>query len=416
MRRLVAALVVMSTIVSARAENWPAWRGPTGQGHSSEKNLPVEWSPKKNVKWKIDLADQGNSTPVVWGDKIFLTQANKGGSVRSLMCFARADGKQLWKVDVDFKGKERNWNQSWYGNASPVVDGERVVVSFGSAGVWCYDFDGKELWNRTDLGEWQHGFGNGASPIFYENTVIQWCGPNENKGRNFLLAMDRKTGSTVWEKDESNGSWSTPLIVKVDGKDQMLLGFSPDAKSAKETPKSHFKGYDPKTGKELWDCSGLNSYVYTSPLVKDGIAVQMSGYQGAAIAVKLGGEGDITKDRLWRHPTNPQRVGSGVIVGDHVYQYEDDGQARCFELKTGREVWKLKGRVGAGSWGSMVHADGKLYALSHDGDTLVFAASPEYQLLATNRLGEPSNSSIAISDGNIFVRTFKKLWCIHAEK
>jgi outer membrane protein assembly factor BamB len=242
------------------------------------------------------------------------------------------------------------------------------------------------------------------------------CGPNDGKGRNYLLAADKKTGSTVWEKDIAYGSWSTPLVAKVDGKDQMLLGFSPDAKQAKETPKSHFKGYDPKTGKELWDCSGLNSFIYTTPLFKDGIAVQMSGYQGAAIAVKLGGAGDITKDRLWRHPNNPQRVGSGIIVGDHVYMYEDDGQARCFELKTGTEVWKLKGRVGAGSWGSMVHADGRLYVLTRDGDTLVFAASPNYELLATNGLGEKSNSSIAISDGDIFVRTFKHLWCIHAEK
>jgi outer membrane protein assembly factor BamB len=413
MRRLAMFVVLLSAPV-AGAENWPAWRGPTGQGHSSETNLPVTWSATENVRWKVGLADQGNSTPIVWGDRIFLTQANKGGSVRSLLCLARADGKQLWKTDVDYKPKERSWNPSWYCNASPVTDGQRVVVSFGSAGVWCYDFAGKELWNRTDLGTWEHQFGNGASPILYENAVIQWCGPNEKKGRNFLIAVDKKTGSTVWETDEKYGSWSTPLVVKVAGKDQMLLGMSPDAKNVDDPPNSHLKGYDPKTGKELWRSGGLNSYVYATPLVGDGVAVQMCGYNGAAIAVKLGGEGDITKDRLWRHPKNAQRVGSGVLVGAHVYSYEDDGTAHCYELMSGKEVWKLKNRVGAGSWGSMVHADGRLYVLTRAGDTLVFAASPKYELLATNSVGagEQSNSSIAISEGDLFVRTFKNLWCI----
>src|SRR6058998_2013569 len=126
------------------ANNWPDWRGPTGQGYCAEKNIPLVWSDKDNVKWKVKLADQGNSTPVVWGDKIFLTQANKGGTQRSLLCLARADGKLLWQKDVSYNEKERNWNESWYCNASPVVDGERVVVCFGSAGVYCYDFAGQE--------------------------------------------------------------------------------------------------------------------------------------------------------------------------------------------------------------------------------------------------------------------------------
>ena len=151
--------------------------------------------------------------------------------------------------------------------------------------------------------------------------------------------------------------------------------------------------------------------------MSNGVAVQMCGYNGSAIAVKLGGEGDITKDRLWKHPKNAQRVGSGVLVGDHVYSYEDDGTAHCYELMSGKEVWKLQKRVGAGSWGSMVHADGRLYVLTRAGETLVFAASPKYELLATNTLGsvEGSNSSIAIAGGDIFVRTFKHLWCIHGK-
>ncbi|MBY0525406.1 MAG: PQQ-binding-like beta-propeller repeat protein [Gemmataceae bacterium] len=416
LRCLPILTVLACTAALAHADNWPAWRGADGQGQCAEKNLPVKWSTKENVKWKVDLKDQGNSTPVIWGDKIFLTQANKGGTVRSLLCFAKPDGKLLWQKDVPYADKELNWNASWYANASPVVDGERVIACFGSAGLYCFDFSGKELWKRTDLGKWEHKFGNGASPVLYGDLVIQWCGPNEGKGRNFLLAAEKKSGKTVWEQDEKFGSWSTPLITKVDGQDQLLLGLSLDVKGAPDAKTGYLKGYDPKTGKELWYCHGLNSYVYTSPLVSNGIAVAMSGYNGAGMAVKLGGSGDITKDRLWIHPKNIQRVGTGAIVGDHVYILEENGVPHCYELKTGKEVWQVEKRAGGSSWSSMVVADGRLYVVCQNGDTHVFAASPKYELLATNKLGENSNSSVAVSDGELYIRTFQSLWCISEKK
>jgi outer membrane protein assembly factor BamB len=404
MKSLAAILTLLSLPLLSALANWPAWRGPTGQGHCEEKNLPLTWSKTENVKWKMPLADQGNSTPVVWGDKIFLTQANKGGTMRSLLCFARGDGKLLWHKDVAYDDKERNWNASWYCNASPVTDGQRVIVSFASAGMYCFDPDGKELWKRTDLGKWEHKFGNGSSPMLYGDLAILWCGPNENKGRNVLLAVDKKTGKTVWEHDEKHGSWGTPVITQVNGQDQLLLSLF-----------DKLKGFDPKTGKELWYCSGLTIYVYTSPLQSKGVAVAMSGYGGAAFAVKLGGAGDITKDRLWLHPKNTQRVGSGLIVGDHVYIVEENGVPHCYELTTGKEVWQAEKRPGGGvTWGSMMHAQGRLYVLTRNGETLVFAASPKYELLAVNSLGagEQTNSSIAVSNGDLFIRTFRHLWCI----
>src|SRR5262249_43248739 len=157
-----------------------------------EKNLPLTWTKTDNVKWKVPLQDPGNSTPVVWGDQIFLTQANKGGTVRSLLSLARADGKLLWQQDVPYRDKERNSNPSSSCNASPATDGERVVVSFASAGMYCYDFAGKELWKRTDLGKFEHQYGNGSSPVLYGGLAILWCGPNEGaKGRNVLLAVDK---------------------------------------------------------------------------------------------------------------------------------------------------------------------------------------------------------------------------------
>lgn len=418
MKNNAALFVLLAACVTARAADWPAWRGPTGQGFCEEKNILLKWSKDDHVKWKIPLAHQGNSTPVIWGDKIFLTQANKGGTVRSLLCLARADGKLLWQKDVNYPDKEKNWNESWYCNASPTTDGERVVVSFASAGVYCYDFAGKELWKRVDLGKWEHRFGSGASPVLYGDLAIQWCGPNETKGRNFLLAVNKKTGETVWEEEQPTGSWSTPVIVKVDGRDQLLLGMSLDIKNAPD-PAGTLKGLDPKTGKELWSCRGLNSFVYTSALYGQGVAVGMSGFNGSALAVKLGGSGDITKDRLWQHPRNTQRVGSGMIVGDHVYLVEENGVPHCYELLTGKEVWKVEKRPGSSNtWGSMVHADGRLYVLMNNGQTLVFAASPKYELLSSNSLGggESTNSSLAISNGDIFIRTFKHLWCIGEKK
>ena len=406
MKRFLSLLFVLLVATpSLVVADWPAWRGPTGQGFSSDKNLPLTWSETENVKWKIDLAHQGNSTPVIWRDKIFLTQADKDGKTRSLICFDRANGQQLWQKDVAYTEKERNWNPNWYCNASPMTDGERVVVSLGSAGVYCYDFTGTELWKRTDLGTWEHPFGNSASPVIYQDLVIQWCGPNE-KGRNYLIAMNKKTGETVWEVDEKNGSWGTPLIAKVDGKDQLLLSTVP-----------YLKGIEPKSGKELWFCEGLNKYVYTSPLYGNGFAVAMSGYTGAAFGVKLGGSGDITADRLWHHPVNIQRVGSGMLIDDHVYIVEENTVPHCYNVKTGEEVWKADKRLGGTNWGSMVHADGKLYVMLRNSSTVVLAASPNYELLATNTLGkEDTNSTPAISNGEIFLRTFKHLYCIAKPK
>lgn len=397
-------LFVGMTPLVVWAENWPAWRGPTGQGFSTEKDLPLEWSATKNVKWKVPLIDQGNSTPIIWGERIFLTQANKGGSVRSLLCLNTADGKKRWQKDVNYDAPEKNWNPSWYCNASPTTDGECVVVSHGSAGVYCYDMDGKERWQRTDLGTWEHQFGNSASPVIHGDLVIQWCGPNETKGRNFLLAVNKKTGKTVWEHEEKEGSWATPLITKINGEEQLVLGMGP-----------RLKGFNPKDGKEQWSCDGLQSYVYASALVGNGVAVGMSGYGKSSLAVKLGGRGDITKDRLWLHPKPAnQRVGSGLIVGEHIYIIDENGQPRCYELNSGKNLWEDVDKLKSLTWGSLVHAEGRLYILLRNGETVVLAAKPKFEILSINTLdrGEQTNASLAIADGAIYLRTFKNLWCI----
>ena len=226
------------------------------------------------------------------------------------------------------------------------------------------------------------------------------------------MAVDKKTGQEAWKVDQTKnkggdgfyGMWSTPLVARVNNQDQLLVSFP-----------QQFKGLDPKTGKELWSCDGLTQLVYTSPLYSDGVAVAMSGYGGAALAVKLGGTGDISADRLWHHPRNSQRIGSGMIVGEHLYMANaGGGTAQCFELRTGKEVWKE--RLGPSHWGSLVLADGKFYTTDQDGDTYVFAASPKFELIGRNRLNEHTNATPSISDGEIFIRTYQHLWCISGSK
>ena len=426
--RLSVAILVLGTQYSVlstplRADNWPGWRGPTGQGHSTETGLPVEWSATKNVKWKIPLPDEGNSTPVVWGDRVFVTQATdktkwpKGGNggpasaeTRMLLCFNRADGKELWRATVRYTKLESTHPTNPFCSASPATDGERVVVSHGSAGVFCYDFAGKELWRR-DLGPAEHIWGNAASPVLYKNLVILNFGPGP---RTFLIALDKITGKDVWKVEEKGGkpseyvgSWSTPVIAAPTGRTELIMSWAGAVKS-----------YDPDTGELYWTCHGLEKdgkasdrLTYTSPLVGNGVVVAMAGFGGAAIGVKAGGSGDVTAThRLWRTPRNPQRIGSGVIVGDHVYAVNEPGLV-CLELRTGKVVWEEK--LGAGIWGSVVHADGRLYVTAQNGETIVYAPKPEYEPIARNRLdGARTRASIAVSDGELFIRTYKHLWCI----
>jgi outer membrane protein assembly factor BamB len=249
----------------AIADNWPRWRGPRGDGHCAEENVPLKWSKADNVRWKVALPQGGNSSPIVWGDRIFITQAlDAKGHRRAVLCLARKDGELLWQKETEYKENEPTHNTNPACSATPVTDGERVIASLGSAGLVCYDFDGKEQW-RYDTGKQYHIWGNASSPILHGELCILWCGPGE---RQFLLAVDKKTGQKVWQHDEPGGdsgakggkaawigSWSTPIIVRVDGRDELILCVP-----------QKVKGFDPKTGSELWSCDGLGKLVYTSPI------------------------------------------------------------------------------------------------------------------------------------------------------
>ena len=415
MRFLVLTLL---TVTSLGAANWPAWRGPYGTGVCTERNLPLRWSTNENVRWRAPLPERGNSTPVIWGNHVFVTQAIEKEGRRLLLCFDKNTGRLLWESGVTYTEKEPTHETNPYCSASPVSDGERVIVSFGSAGLYAYDLAGKELWHR-DFGKQLHIWGNAASPVIHDDLCILNVGPGE---RTFLVAVNKKTGEEKWRVSEAGGrfgdakpgddnravwigSWTTPIIIDENGKHRLIMSF----------PK-RVAALEPATGKEVWTCSGLNPLVYTSPLHAKDILVTMGGFSGSALAVKTGGMGDVTEThRLWHHPKTKQRIGSGVIAGDHIYILNDPGVAECFELRTGKLVWeeRLKGPAPkSSSWSSMVLAGDKIYVSNQGGDTFILEASPTFKTVATNSLTEAIQSSIAVSGGQLFIRTYKNLWCI----
>jgi outer membrane protein assembly factor BamB len=402
---------------AASAGNWPAWRGEEGTGVATENNLPLRWSTNQNVRWHAPLAERGNSTPIVWQQHVFITQSD--GLRRTVMCFDRANGKLLWQTGPAFAEPETTHETNPLCSSSPVTDGERVIAWFGSAGLYCYDLDGKELWHRN-LGAQRHIWGWGSSPILHKNLCILNFGPGIP---SFLLAVNKLTGKTIWTVNEPNadtgekkpgqdkptwvGSWSTPIMIEAAGREELLLSW----------PK-RVVAFEPKTGKELWTCAGLNPLAYTSPLYDKGenIVVAMGGFMGMALAVQAGGTGDVTESRrLWHHPKTKQRIGSGAIYDGHVFILNDPGVAECFELKTGKAIWeeRLKGPAAkSDNWSSLVRAGDKLYAINQGGDAFVLKASPKFEVLATNSLGETTIASIAPSHGELFIHTHKSLWCI----
>jgi outer membrane protein assembly factor BamB len=430
--RVVAALLFAASALTGFTENWPAWRGADGSGICRETNLPLHWGTNENVRWRVALPERGNSTPIVWGQRVFITQAVE--SRRTVMCVNRRDGNLLWQAGPTWTEKEETHPDNPPCSPSPLTDGRRVIAWFGSAGVYCYDFRGRELWHR-DLGRQSHLWGYAASPVLYGNLCFLNFGPGK---RSFVVALDKRTGKTVWQQDaprigadakwqdfggeakyeerpdalkvsEIAGSWGTPLIVQTGAQAELTVPFA-----------MRLMAFAPKTGAPLWTCSGPNIGAYSSPFFGDGIvALNASGLSNTVVAVLPGGRGDVTAThRLWiQHPGNSKTcLGAGVICEGHIYQMNMMGFAECRDLKTGDMVWeeRLTG-TGArnGSWSAPVLAGDRIYAANQNADVFVLRPGPEFECLATNSIGgEPMNASLAVSDGEIFMRTDRRLWCI----
>lgn len=416
-RCLLHAGLAFAFTISAKfaaAADWPQFRGPNGNGITEAKNLPTKWGPKENVKWTFKLPGPGNSSPIVSNGKVFITCAEDEGAKRHLYCIDRKTGKADWTRTVEYDKREIMHKTNHWAGSTPAANGKVVVVWHGSAGVYCYDFAGKEQW-KADLGEFTHIWGFGSSPVIHDGRVFLNAGPGK---RQFVVALGLEDGKQLWKHDEPGGndsrkgrltgSWSTPVVAKINDKDQLLCSLP-----------TRVLALDPKDGKILWQLQGLDGpsgdLVYTSPVLSDEIGVAMAGYGGPAVAFRLGGSGDVTKkNTLWKSERRqPQRIGSGIVVGGHVYiANADAGSAYCYELATGKLKWR--DRLGAGAhWGSLVLADDKFYVTGQRGTTVVFKPNPEkFELIEKNQLPGTSNSTPAISDGEIFLRTSAGVFCV----
>jgi len=392
-----------------RASDWPAWRGPAANGYCLDTGFPIHWSADRNMRWRVSLPGPGNSTPIVVGRSVLVTCASGAGARRSLICLNRSDGRLRWEQHVESHDPERSHPNNYLCCSSPVSDGQYVVVWHGSAGVFAYDMNGVPLWDRN-LGRFEHVWGPGSSPVLYHDLVILNAGPGP---RSAIIALDKRSGETRWRRElpgmagerpnDLVGSWSTPVIAVHSGRDSLLLSL----------PK-RLHALDPRNGRAQWSCGGLGELIFATPLATQDAVVAMSGHQGPTMAVATDGEGDVTQThRIWIHDDDPpERVGSAVVVDGCIYLLNERGVAWCMELVSGDVLWKHElGRVA--SWSSMCYADGRIYVNDLKATTYVLdPADTECIVLARNELSERMGASLALSDGQIFIRTYQHLYCV----
>lgn len=397
-----------------QAGDWPTFRGPEGNGISTDKNFPAEWGPDKNVKWRVKLPHPANGSPVVSDGRVYLTYSSKDGSERTLACYDRTNGDEIWAKTVKAPAEEKTHQTNPYSGSTPAVQGDRIVVWHGSGGLFCYDTTGKKLW-ENQLGKVTHMWGYGSSPVIHDGRVFLNFGPGAT---TFMVGVDLANGETIWKQDEAGGndtqdgnryigSWSTPVIADVDGESQVVCVMP-----------TRVVSYRPENGEIIWTVSGVSSprgdLCYTSPVIKGKLAIIMAGYKGPSFAFEMGGKGDITDEKvIWREEEKqPQRIGCGIIQGDYIYMANDGpSTAQCININTGESVWET--RFGAGHWASTVYADGKVYSTNQNGTTNVYEATPEeFKLISKNELNETCNSTPALSDGDIFIQTYEALYCI----
>jgi outer membrane protein assembly factor BamB len=384
------------------ADNWPRWRGPDGNAVSGESPLPLRWGPQTNILWKVQVPGEGYSSPIVWGDRIFLTAAREHGERRIVHCLERTSGKLLWSRDVEDRNPERTSAMTGHAASTPVTDGQRVVASFGNAGVVCYDFDGKRLWHRR-LGEFELDLGLASSPVLHRKRVILVCdhdGDRFTSFDSFLIALDAETGKDVW-KIERRGlqrSWSTPILVPGAGGKTELIVHAQD----------HLRAYDPETGRQVWQVENMGGWVTPSPVFGHGMIFASSGKDSATLAVRPGGTGEVKP--VWQHPRGGPYVCSPVVYGDYLYVNNEQGILTCYQARTGQLQYRerLDGKFIA----SPIAGDGKVYFTNEAGTTFVVEAGPKFAILARNPLEDYCLASPAVADGKLFIRTEKYLFCI----
>jgi outer membrane protein assembly factor BamB len=435
---VVAAWALAGAAVSA--QNWPSFRGPDASGVADGQPTPLKWdiSSGENLLWKTPVPGMAVSSPVVWGDRVFVSTAVSGdpnagiktglyGDVKPsndvsmhswrLLALDKRTGKILWdRVAHEGVPKTKRHPKSSQASATPVTDGRHIVVSFGSEGLYAYDFDGKLLWTR-DLGTLNAGWfydpdyewGIASSPIIWKNSVIVQCDIQKN---SFIAAFDVATGKPLWRTArEEIPSWSTPTVYERDGRTELVTqatGFT--------------RGYDPANGKELWRLSGNSEIAIPTPIIGPNLIIVTNGYTPIQpiYAIKPGASGDISlkKDQTssesvaWSMPRGGPYIPTPVIYGDHLYVLAITGVLTSYDVRTGQRIYQQRVGMGGSFSASPVAADGKLYISSEDGDVYVVKAGPQYELLASNSIGEVLMASPAISDGTLFFRGLRNVFAI----
>jgi outer membrane protein assembly factor BamB len=428
---LIALCVLFLCVSSLRADNWPQWRGPNGDGTSRETNLPVTWDKTTGVTWRCPLPEFGNSTPAVWENSVFLT-AQADNDKLLLLKIDKTTGKIEWTRQVgaevchptpvfgksDSKRRHQSFESSQnFASPSPVTDGRRVVVHFGNGDLAAYDFDGNELWKRNlqkDYGDYTIWWGHANSPVLCGDLVVSICVQDScadlpgKPAANYVVAHDLATGKERWKTDrpttamnEHCDSYVTPILWKNGDRLEVAIlgGLSLDA-------------YEPSSGKRLWQLPGLvGNRTITGPVAGHGMIFATQGMQQPMLAVRPGGDGQRTrKDVVWELAQATPDSSTPVLWKNWLFFVSNAGIAQCVDAKTGQVQWKK--RLNGDYRASPIAADGRVYFLNTQGLTTVVAASPDFRRLAENALDDDTLASLAVSDGRIFIRSRKALYSI----
>lgn len=414
-------------------ENWHQWRGPSMTGVSPNGTPPLEWSETKNVSWKVAIPGQGHSTPIIWKDQIFILTAvpestaqpapkaeGEQGGGRGMpsrktnvmhkfvvMSINRSSGKVMWQKTVKEEvPQEATHDLGSWASGSPITDGEFVYAYFGSRGLFCLDMSGTLQWER-DFGQMTKHmqFGEGSSPTLYgDKIIVLW----DHEGDSFVAALDKKTGKDIWKKDRDEGtSWSTPFVVEVDGKPQVVTSAT-----------NRVRSYDLASGDLIWECSGMTRNVIPTPMEQNGVLYVMSGFRGnALLAIGLSGaKGDITDSDaiLWKLDKDTPYTPSGLLYQDKLYFLRaNNGILSCFDAKTGKEYYSRERLEGIGNlYTSPVGANGRVYILGQKGTMYVVAHGPEFKILAKNTLEDSFHASPAVVENQMYLRGFEYLYRI----
>ena len=393
---------------------WPRWRGPSGQGVVDGTGYVDTWSATTNVRWRTPVPGSGHSSPIVWSDRIFLTTSRDGGRRLSVLSFRRTDGSLLWEVDAPDGRVERHHGKNTPASATPTTDGERVYASFGSRGLMAVDFDGTLVWYR-DLGRIDNYHGPAGSPLLYSDTVIIYQDQGASLGPGgisrgaagaFVIALDAATGEIRWRTERSASvGWGSPIAISLGDHDELIV-----------SSQRRVQSYDPTTGAELWRCEGNLFEVIPTPVVGHGLIFCTSGRAGPTLAIRPGGQGDVTDTHVaWQTTRGSPFVPSPVLYGDYLYTLNDMSSIiTCLNAQTGESVWQERlGRPQReGISASPIVVDDKLFVTNDDGATFVLKTGPEFELLHTNDIGARTLASPALVDRVWYVRTVDELIAI----